>query len=1076
VAEAERPVALVVSALGDSTEWLLDAGAAAVAGDAVRARASLERVLALVRARGAEVLGPEALGELERPWADIVEDGARALATLREAGATTPAALDLLLSVGERLSSQLVAAALRASGLPGLAVDAREIFRTDDRHGDASVDLGASLRPVLERRAHWERHIPVLTGFIGRTPDGATATLGRNGSDYAATTLAALLGAPEVPLWTAVGGEMTADPELVEEAYPVPRRTWHEAQELAHFGLRMFHRRTVLPLEKSGGRLRIRSTMDAGEGTVIDAQGNPDPHRPTCVTSLENLALLSVESRRPAPETSLAVRVLSALEQAQIRVWMVTQSGHGQSLAAVVDAAAAERARAVLEAALAELLAPGEVELPPAKSPVSLVSLVAEAMGQWPNVAGRFFGALGNVGINVRAIAQGASSRSIGCVVDAADTAEAVRTVHAAFNLAQTEVNVLLLGRGTVGGRLLAQLEATRESLRARQGIDARLFGVVDRHGAHVNPRGLLPSELPPRASGPAGSPPEMTGLLDRLSRLPVPVLVDCTAADGMEALYVEAFRRGIHVGAANKKPLALPLARRAQVFDMARRHFRAWHYETTVGAGLPVIETLKNLVATGDVIERIDGSLSGTLGFLCQEVMAGTPLSVAVRVACDRGTPSRTPRRPVRAGRGPESAHPRPRAGAAAGARGRGGGAVCRRRAPGRGRPRALPPAAGAARRGLRRTGVPVRAAGRTLRYLVQIVPGPRAGRCASVPWRSRPGTRRPAARRRGAGGLHHRPLPGLPPHRSRRGRRWRRDRRGRARRRPPSHPERSGSQVAPSPTLPTGGPCRRGGFRARRGRLGRLRGRRSCPAPTSRPHPRPNRSAWRSGGCSRSALAIPGRLADQARRAAGGPGAAGAVLRPAPQCRPGAGGEPAVRAGARPAARGAPPSPHRARGADQEGRLPPGCRGAADAAPERADPAGAAPAHLPPAPAHRPLPAQRGPRDAGEEQDRQPRGVPARWSSGLSEEKVDTLFRTEGRILAQLVGLAMDQKSASIFCHRTVTSLLLVQSLARWAGTPPSVLAHLLKQAVVRNQPQVRMLILKHPNLPSHARAGSE
>ena len=645
VAEAERPLALVVSALGDTTEWLLEAGRAAAAGDEVQANAGLERALALVRARGAEVLAPGALAELEPPWSEIAADGARALSSLVAARAPSPAALDLLLSVGERLSSGLVAAALRSAGLPGLAVDAREVFRTDSRHGDASVDLGASLGPVLERRAQWEQQIPVVTGFIGRAPDGSTTTLGRNGSDYAATTLAALLGAAEVTIWTDVSGVMTADPELVEEAYPVPRLTWHEAQELAHFGLRMFHRRTVLPLEQSGARLRIRSTVDGGEGTVIDAQGNPDPHRPTCVTSLEKLALLAVESRLPAPETSLAVRVLSALEEARIRVWMVTQSGHGQSLAAVVDVAEAERARTVLETALADLLAGGEVELPPARAPVSLVSLVAEAMGHWPNVAGRFFGALGNVGINVRAIAQGASSRSIGCVVDAADTAEAVRTVHAAFNLAETEVNVLLLGRGTVGGRFLAQLEATRESLRARQGVATRLFGVVDRHGAHVDPRGLIPSRLPPRSSAPTGSPPDMAQLLDRLSRLPVPVLVDCTAADGMEALYVEAFRRGIHVVAANKKPLALPAGRRAQVFDVARQHFRAWHYETTVGAGLPVIETLKNLVATGDVVERIDGSLSGTLGFLCQEVMAGTPLSVAVRTARDRGYTEPHPR-----------------------------------------------------------------------------------------------------------------------------------------------------------------------------------------------------------------------------------------------------------------------------------------------------------------------------------------------------------------------------------------------------------------------------------------------
>jgi aspartokinase/homoserine dehydrogenase 1 len=337
-----------------------------------------------------------------------------------------------------------------------------------------------------------------VTGFIGRAPDGSTTTLGRNGSDYAATTLAALLGASEVTIWTDVGGVMTADPDLVEEAYPVPRLTWHEAQELAHFGLRMFHRRTVLPLEQSGGSLRIRSTVEDGEGTVIDAQGNPDPHRPTCVTSLEKLALLSVESRRPAPEASLAVRVLSALERAQLRIWTVTQSGHGQSLAFVVDAGAAGRARAVLEDALGDLLASREVELPPTREPVTLVSLVAEAMGQWPNVAGRFFAALGNVGINVLAIAQGASSRSISCVVAAADTAEAVRTVHAAFNLAQTEVNVLLLGRGTVG-------DASWPSWRAPATLCGRAR--ASRRGCSELWTGTVPTSIPAVSTSPPSRP-----------------------------------------------------------------------------------------------------------------------------------------------------------------------------------------------------------------------------------------------------------------------------------------------------------------------------------------------------------------------------------------------------------------------------------------------------------------------------------------------------------------------------------------------------------------------------------------
>lgn len=208
----------------------------------------------------------------------------------------------------------------------------------------------------------------------------------------------------------------------------------------------------------------------------------------------------------------------------------------------------------------------------------------------------------------------------------------------AAPEFPQTEVSLLLLGRGTVGGRLLDQLEATADALRTRQGVVARLVGVVDRHGAHFDLGGLRAADLPPRSPAPPERTHDLLPYLERLARLPLPVLVDCTAAEGMETMYREAFRRGIHVVAANKKPLALPLPVRTALFAEARRHRRAWLYETTVGASLPVIETLKALVATGDDVERIEGSLSGTLGFLCQAVTTGTPLSVAVRAARDRG------------------------------------------------------------------------------------------------------------------------------------------------------------------------------------------------------------------------------------------------------------------------------------------------------------------------------------------------------------------------------------------------------------------------------------------------------
>jgi bifunctional aspartokinase / homoserine dehydrogenase 1 len=647
VASAPRPLALVVSALGDTTDSLLAAAAAAAAGDEARAVAELARIRALADETARQALPESALPGLGEAVEGVLGPLAQLLQGIRLTGECTPNARDVVLSAGERIAAVVVAAALSARGHRALAVDASTFIVTDGTAGAATVDVEATRERLAPLALGWNGDIPVVTGFIGRSREGRVTTLGRNGSDYTATVLGQTLGAREVTVWTDVPGVMTADPQLVTEAYSVPQLSYHEALELAHFGTRMFHPRTFLPLLESGARLRIRNTADPeGAGTSIDGSGNADPRRPTCVTSLERLALLGVESRRSAWPEPIAARVLEVLEVARVTVWMATQAAHGRSVALVVPEAEAQRAYVALEQTLALELERQEVELRAPLAPVSLLTLVAEAMGHRPNVAGRFFAALGNVGVNVRAIAQGASSRSISCVVDGADTTLAVRTVHAAFNLAGTETSVLLLGRGTVGGRLLGQLETNGPLLRERHHIDVRLVGMVDRHVRLWEPKGLHPGGLPPRATGPVpDAAPEVLPLLDALSRLPVPILVDCTAAEGMESLYREAFRRGIHVVAANKKPLALPFAEREALLKEARAHHRAYLYETTVGASLPVIETLKNLVRTGDRVERIDGSLSGTLGFLSHAVMSGETLSRAVRTARDRGYTEPHPR-----------------------------------------------------------------------------------------------------------------------------------------------------------------------------------------------------------------------------------------------------------------------------------------------------------------------------------------------------------------------------------------------------------------------------------------------
>jgi aspartokinase/homoserine dehydrogenase 1 len=568
-----------------------------------------------------------------------------AVSLLRE---RTPQTLDLIMSFGERISATVIAEVLTATGTPAMYVDARTWTVTNDRFGAGLVDWDATQQKLTALASTWGDRTPIHTGFLGQTPDGRTTTLGRNGSDYTGALLARGLGAESFIIWTDVLGVMTADPGILKDAYPITHLSYMEALELANFGARMFHPRTMIPLIDSGVPLRIRNTMEPEHGgTLVDATGSEDPSRPTCVTSLEKLAMLDVQWTRLSYEASIAKRVLGALEGANVTVWMTTQAAHGQAAAVVIPSGQVERARAAINEELALEIQRHEVEPVKVRSPVTLVTLVAEAMGRTPNVAGRFFGPLGAIGVNVRAIAQGASSRAISCVVDAADTDVAVRTVHSAFNFAHQEVSLLVLGKGTVGGQLLGQIAQQQTKLVDEHWIKLNVVAIADSKRVVFDENGISLAAYKERldALPPDTAPPEIVPLLERLKRLPVPILVDCTAASGMEKLYEEALSRGIHVVAANKKPLTIPWKEREALMLAAKVSHRAYHYETTVGASLPVIDTLKNLVRTGDRVHLIEGSFSGTLGYLSNELSRGVPLSQAVATARDLGYTEPHPR-----------------------------------------------------------------------------------------------------------------------------------------------------------------------------------------------------------------------------------------------------------------------------------------------------------------------------------------------------------------------------------------------------------------------------------------------
>lgn len=640
--------AVVVSAMMHTTDHLLDALGQAAAGDFRAADRQVSKVGDVASSVAARVLKKTCAEDVRKTEvAEMTVEIGRYLEELRRLlygisllKEASDQVRDLVLSFGERMSARIVARLLSAVGVPSLYVDSRDWLVTDATFSRARVKWEATEARVKARAEQWSKVVSVHTGYIGATESGQTTTLGRNGSDYTAVLLGRALGAELVIISTDVQGVMTADPGLVEEAIPIPHLSYMEALELANFGSRMFHSKTMIPLIESGLPLLIQSTLDgAGGGTLIDREGDDDENTPVSVTSLENQSLVNVEWRSLYQQTRLGLRVLDALHQAGVTVWFATESAHGQALSFLVPRDEEARAVETVTESLEDLAEKGELSPIAVQSPVTLITLVAGAMGRRPNVVGRFTHTLGRQGVLLRAVGQGASARSVSVVIDAADTALAVRAAHDAFNFAEQEIHLLLVGHGVVGTELVHQIRSQAATLAAEHGVSVRVAGVLTRHKVLFERSGIdLENFEKDWESAPAPDGRGMQAYLDALAPQPVPVVVDCTASDELGSSYLDVLRRGIHIVGANKLPLVGELESYRELMAAVRKSHRSYHYETTVGAGLPVIETLKNLIRTGDHVRRIEGFFSGSLAFIIGRISSGMLLSEAVGEAHSSG------------------------------------------------------------------------------------------------------------------------------------------------------------------------------------------------------------------------------------------------------------------------------------------------------------------------------------------------------------------------------------------------------------------------------------------------------
>ncbi|MEE9570816.1 MAG: bifunctional aspartate kinase/homoserine dehydrogenase I, partial [Gammaproteobacteria bacterium] len=645
--QPEGNLAVVVSAIGGVTDLLF--GLIDQASNDQPVESSIEILRSSYEAMVAELLPDNRAKDLIQQFTDDLENIDSVLKALSVVKSASHRSRDLVAGFGELWSARLLAALLEEGGQRDGAVaciDARDILVVE------AGEMGPTV--VWEQtREQRERVIPddyqgvvVVTGFIARNREGLQASLGRNGSDYSASIFGGLLGAGAVHIWTDVEGVMSGDPRRVPEARVIDEISYNEAMELAYFGAKVIHPQTMGPAVAHGIPIRIRGTFSPERpGTQITATPERREALVKGISGIDGIALVNLEGAGMIGVPGTADRLFGALREAAISVTLISQGSSEHSICFAVPEESADQVKAVVESAFAVELAQGHVQSIEVTKGCGVLAVVGDGMAGLPGVAGRFFRTLGSAGINVRAIAQGASERNISAVIASKDMTRALRAVHGSFYLSAKTISIGLVGPGSVGSALLDQMAGEAERLRRSFNLDLRVRAVTSSTRMLLADRRIDLDSW--REDFESGQDTDLEAFVDHLQadHLPHAVLIDCTAEDSIASCYGQWLERGIHVITPNKRAHSGPLdyyADLKRISHGANTHFL---YEATVGAGLPVIQTLKDLVETGDEITSISGIFSGTLAYLFNVFDATQPFSEIVREARARGYTEPDPR-----------------------------------------------------------------------------------------------------------------------------------------------------------------------------------------------------------------------------------------------------------------------------------------------------------------------------------------------------------------------------------------------------------------------------------------------
>ncbi|MDP3914577.1 MAG: bifunctional aspartate kinase/homoserine dehydrogenase I [Bacteroidota bacterium] len=636
-------VIVVVSALGGITDKILSAAKMAAIGTGY-----FQAELTEINTRHFDTIDKlfdgEKRTEVKEKVQVLLDEFGRIVQGVSLIGELTPKTLDKIGGFGERLSSLIISEYIPTATW----FDACKLIQTNSDFGKAIVNFAVTNQLIQTAFSSFSG-IAIVPGFIASNEAGEYTTLGRGGSDYTGAILAAAMDVSSLEIWTDVNGFMTADPRVISKAYTIKTLSYSEAMELSHFGAKVIYPPTILPVYQKGIPVRIKNTMDPqAEGTLITKSKLNGKDLPIKgISSISNITLITIQGLGMVGVTGISARLFGALARQNINVILISQASSENSISFAIDSASSVKAESAIRLEFEREIQLDQINKITIEENLAIVAIVGENMKHATGVAGKLFNTIGKNGINIIAIAQGASELNISWVVKVSDLRKTLNVVHESFFLSENvELNVFLLGIGLVGGNLLNQIKQQQPKLLKEKHLKIKLAGVAnskkmlfDREGMDITTfREKLLTE---------GHESSLEQFKNEIISLNMynSIFVDCTASDQAAGLYAELLNANVSIVTANKVAASSSYENYSLLKKTAKRKGVKFLFETNVGAGLPIITTLNDLVNSGDTIMKIEAVLSGTLNFIFNTISEKVSLSQTIRMAKDQGYAEPDPR-----------------------------------------------------------------------------------------------------------------------------------------------------------------------------------------------------------------------------------------------------------------------------------------------------------------------------------------------------------------------------------------------------------------------------------------------